>query len=185
MIQPAFDSTSFDSNVLTYFLEANSGAYDPTTDPDTALAAERLTAYRLFLYGPSLWIVPSILREAEAIRNAAKREEHLRWIYYSLREILPEWLNEDDVLERQNRYGQLHPSGNLDCRALAEAESAGLKRFITFDSKLIRRLAGHTDRIVIQSPTQCWTTLAIPQGASPRLLPHDIHPLAQAQWWRW
>src|SRR5688572_11989970 len=45
-------SISFDSNILSYFLQANSGLYDPTTDLDARLATERIAAYRLFLYGP-------------------------------------------------------------------------------------------------------------------------------------
>lgn len=152
-------SISFDSNVLTYFLQANSGTYDPASDDNASLAVERVAAYRLFLYGPTLTIVPSVLQEAQAIPDPVTREEHVRWIYYQLNEVLPANLDENDVLVRQRRYQALHPTGRLDCRAVAEAESAGLERFITFDSRLRRRLAGKTKRIIVQCPTECWRDL--------------------------
>jgi hypothetical protein len=173
-----------DSNILTYFLQANSGFYEPEEDPQPDLAAERVAVYRLFLYGPKLVIVPSVLAEAQKIPATATRDEHVQWIYYHFREVLPEWLDQSDVTKRQVCYSALHPKA-MDCKAVAEAESAGINRFITFDGRLRKRLAGKTEKILIQTPTECWAELAVPKGAQPNVLPAPEHPLANVSWWRW
>ncbi len=176
---------AFDSNILTYFLQAASGLYDPARDPDDNLRPERLAAYRLFLYGASLVVVPTVTSEAEKIPKEDARREHLNWIYYQLIAMLPEWLDEHEVTARQLRYEQLHPNGKMDCRAVAEAETDSVQRFLTFDRTLLLRLSGKTERITIQTPSQCWADLAIPHGTRSRWVPGDGNPLAAVDWWRW
>lgn len=67
---------AFDSNVLSYFLQANQAGYDPASDPDPVLAAERVAAFRLFLYMERAFVVPTVEREAKRIRDAIRRDEH-------------------------------------------------------------------------------------------------------------
>ena len=71
---------SFDSNILTYFLEGNGGSYSRTpSDPNTD---QRIAAVRLFFYFEPV-IVPTVRREATRILEPSKREEHLRfWLIH-------------------------------------------------------------------------------------------------------
>jgi hypothetical protein len=176
---------AFDSNILTYFLEAASGLYDPARDSDDNLRPERVSAYRLFLFGVKLVIVPTVTSEAAKIPKEEKRREHLSWIYNQM-EVLPQSSHENEVATRQARYEQLHPKGQMDCRAVAEAESdSDVQRFLTFDRDLLRCLAGKTERITIQTPSQCWAELAILPGTPSKWVPGDGNPLAAVDWWRW
>ena len=88
-----------DSNVWTYLLQANSGQYDPFTDPHQKLAKERVAAYRIFLYQPVLSVVPRVSKEIEAIPDPKLREEHERLRDVLLHEIhhLDEHLVEVDT----------------------------------------------------------------------------------------
>jgi hypothetical protein len=61
---------AFDSNVLSYFLQANQAGYDPASDPDPMLAVEPVVAFRLFLYMDRAFVVPTVKREAKRIRDA-------------------------------------------------------------------------------------------------------------------
>jgi hypothetical protein len=181
---PEAPNLAIDSNILTYFLDALSGTYDPDLDPNPTIARERVAAFRLFLYGPKLYIVPAVKKEAERIRHVDKRETHLRWIYYSLGEVLESWYEEDDVKARQQKYLGFH-KGEMDCRAVAEAEAGGMDAFLTYDHQLLKALAGRTEKISLKRPSEYWNDLAIPPGTPPTLSPHTTNPLAKASWWRW
>jgi hypothetical protein len=176
---------AFDSNILTYFLDAASGTYDPASDADDKLRPQRIAAFRLFLYGPKLWIVPAVAEEVGLIGKSEVRDNHLSWIRNLFGEVLPEWLDERDVAPREARYAALHSSGKMDCKAVAEAESDGLHRFLTFDRKLLKNLAGKTERIIVQTPSECWDGLDIPKGTEPVWSPAPGNPLAAVDWWRW
>ena len=73
----------------------------------------------------------------------------------------------------------------MDCRAVAEAEGAGLERFLTYDKNLLKNLAGKTERIVVQTPSTCWDDLGLPPGTPPKWIPGKGNPLAAMDWWRW
>jgi hypothetical protein len=177
---------ALDSNILSYLLQATSGTYDPATDTDDNLRPERVASFRLFLYGPQFWVTAAVIQEVTKIQNVSVRELHQSWIWTLLGELREDNLNQGDVAQRQARYEALHPVGKMDCRAVAEAESdAGLDRFLTFDRTLLKNLAGKTERIVIQKPSDCWESLAIPKGTPPRWSPAPSNPLSAVDWWRW
>lgn len=174
---------AFDSNVLTYFLEANSAGYDPSADPDQTLARERVSAYRLFLYADRAFVVPTVEREAKRIRDAFRRDEHLRFIWYHFMEILESSLDAAFVTKRMTELCAYHADGD-DCRALAEAEAGRVDVLVTFDKTLKKRLQPRTNAR-LKSPAECWVDLDVPRGTPPRFTPADGHPLQHATWWRW
>jgi hypothetical protein len=177
-------TAAIDSNILTYFLQAASGLYNFSNDWQRDLRAERLAAMRLFLYGAQLVIVPKVMKEAEDIGHSPKRKHHLEWIWVHFAQVLPTAVDEQEVSAREAGYLALHAK-EKDCRAVAEAESAELERFLTFDKKLLKHLAGNTERILVQTPSQCWADLAIPTGTPPKWEPAPTNPLAEVDWWRW
>ena len=77
---------AFDSNVLSYLLQAIQAGSDPARDPDPALSAERVAACRLFFYLEQVFVVPTVEREASLIRDALRRDEHLRFIRFQFDE---------------------------------------------------------------------------------------------------
>jgi hypothetical protein len=81
-VAPMTPMIAFDSNILSYFLEANTAGYDPATDPDQKLAPERRDACRLYLYADICWL-PVMVGETEGIPDTLKRSDHLRWPFYS------------------------------------------------------------------------------------------------------
>jgi hypothetical protein len=172
---------AFDSNVLTFFLDANRGEYQRDS---VVLTEERVAAFRLFLYCKPV-IVPSVTREAEGIREEARRGEHLGFVASQFGE-----LNPDDEQERriERRAAELllhHPKGPDDCRILAEVEEDGdVPVLVTFDRRFQKDLAPHT-RIQIQTPVECWSSLNIPRGTPPQWGPAPGHPLSAETWWRW
>jgi hypothetical protein len=103
MRDPKSITAAIDSNILTYFLEATTGFYDPARDSDDRLRPERIAAFRLFLYGPKLTIVPAVTAEIEKIPHEGVRDYHLRWIWYSLDEEMADSLDQEDVAARESR----------------------------------------------------------------------------------
>jgi hypothetical protein len=172
---------AFDSNVLTFFLDANRGAY---RDGSSALTDQRIAAYRLFLYCKPL-IVPSVAREAEVIRQAGRREEHLRLIAAQFGEFLPDELQKRSIERRAAELLPHHLKGADDCRILAEVEEDGdVPVLVTFDRRFKTDLASHT-KVLIETPVECWLRLNIARGTPPQWVPARGHPLADATWWRW
>lgn len=98
---------AFDSNVLTFFLDANRGQYEVTAqDP---LREERIAAFRLFLYCRP-FIVRTVTAEAERIKNDPKLKEHMEFIWYSFAECVPD---DDQIAAIERRASELEPFHDL------------------------------------------------------------------------
>ena len=178
---------AFDSNVITYFLDANQTGYDPNVDPDASLAEQRVAAFRLFLYCKTDPVVlPTIGKEVESIRDAQRRREHTRWTHYHWHEVLANSLNADRVNARAQELSDWHSgvSNANDCRIIAEGEQTHVVAFVTFDASLIRNLRDHAS-MFIGTPTECWQRATVPHGTSPSMVLEPEHPLFKATWWRW
>ena len=100
---------AFDSNVLTYFLDANRGNYALT--PNDPLAPQRVAAMRLFLYCRP-FIMPTVKAEAERIRNPEKLEEHMRSIGLSFGEFVPDERQEASIKRRAGELQHQHHSAH-------------------------------------------------------------------------
>ncbi len=165
---------AFDSNVLTAFINANSKAV-PSVGDD-------LGAFRLFMYAPTLTILPTVTEEADRIPKDDKRQEHLKWIWYHF----PEAQLSGETKRIGDRTQELlahHPEKDADdCRIVAEAEAAGVDVLATID-KRIKRRQPHT-RVRLLTPAATLENLGIVCGANPEREPADGHPLARATWWR-
>ena len=178
---------AFDSQVVTYVLQANQYGYDPETDGDSGLATERVAAFRLWIYGSNPVIVPTVFKECKDIPDRAKRREHFTWNAYHLEEVLAEWLDAAQVDARAAELALLHPGPKNanDCRIVAECEDkARVDALATFDPDLIKHLKDEA-RIVVATPDDCWQRLAIPHGAPLSIVLSPDHPLVRAAWWRW
>jgi hypothetical protein len=173
---------AFDSNVLTYFLDANRGNYALT--PNDPLAPQRVAAMRLFLYCRP-FIMPTVKAEAERIRNPEKLEEHMRSIGLSFGEFVPDERQEASIKRRAGELQHQHPKGLNDYLILAEVEEDGdIPVLVTWDIQLTDNLAPHTG-IRLESPVECFEAFNIPRGTPPEWTPAPGHPLANETWWRW
>jgi hypothetical protein len=171
----------FDSNVLTFFLDANRGEY--TVAPSDPLREERIAAFRLFLYCRP-FIVRTVATEAGRIRNGPKLKEHMASVGTNFAECLPDD-DQIEAIERRARSLEPHHRGQMDdCRIVAETELCGVPALVTFDTRLRKALSPQT-KIRIQTPGRCWQSLAIPRGTAPQWSPAHGHPLATETWWRW
>ena len=165
---------AFDSNVLTAFLDSNG-----TTD---AASGEALASFRLFLYAQDLTILPTVTAEAWRIPSEAKREEHLRWVWYSFPEAQLDHLSAQ-VTARAEQLVPLHPERDIDdCRIVAEAEHERVDVLATIDRR-IKRLQPHTS-VRLLTPTAALDFLGVTPGVPPCRQPATGHPLHGANWWR-
>lgn len=182
-----------DSNILTYHWQANQAAYDPSADPDQSLAPQRVAAFRLSLYSPIRPIVvPTVMKEIEAIRDQQKHVGHFNLAAYDLDELQAADLNEGRVSERAELFALRHsgPKKANDCRIVAEceeaaylAEGSAIDAFVTLDSTLANALRDCAN-VAILTPVEAWERLAIQPGAAPVWTPAEGHPLRHASWWR-
>jgi predicted nucleic acid-binding protein len=167
-----------DSNCLTYVVEAMWRIEEPTD----AQAPEKVALLRAFLYLPgTLWTVPTVEREAEAMRDEERKARHraLVSVLFGVRQI-----QRPGAVERRARDLQAWHSDLNDCLVVAEAEDVECNVLLSFDKRLVTRLAAHT-RLKLATPSEFWSALAIPRGAKPRTVPDATNPLAAQTWWRW
>src|SRR3989338_166442 len=93
----SFGDVAFDSNVLTFFLDANRGQYSVAArDP---LREQQIAAFRLFLFCRP-FIVRTVTAEAERIKDDPKLREHMNFIWYSFAECIPD---EDQIVASEQR----------------------------------------------------------------------------------
>jgi hypothetical protein len=177
----ALADIAFDSNVLTFFLDANRGAY--AAAPGDPLRDERIAAFRLFLFCRP-FIVRTVTAEAARIGNDPKLREHMAFIGTNFAECVPDDDQIEAIEQRARELDPHHPGQTDDCRILAETENCGVPILVTFDTRFQKRLSAHT-RISIQTPVECWDSLAIPRGTTSQWSPAPGHPLANETWWRW
>lgn len=173
---------AFDSSALTYFLDGNRGSYRLALDD--AISEQRIAAVRLFMYCKAM-IMPTVKAEALRIGDAAKRDEHIRFIDFQFGEFIPDEGQKESILRRTNELLPHHPDGENDCRILAEVEEdGGIPVLVTWDKRFRSDLAKHT-KIQVTSPLGCWDSYRIPRGTPPKWAPYGDHPLAKEHWWRW
>ena len=172
-----------DANALTYLVEAMSGSYTPTTDTSPA-APERLSMYRIFLYGDSaLCLSPTVAKQYEAIQNDARRDFH--WDVHQFHIIDAAWNADSQSLnQRVAELCAAHPDGQ-DCRIAAEAERTGLRWLLSFDRRFASRLNPHLRSLEVVAPSKYWNSLHVPKGSRPRVQPAPANPLRGAAWWAW
>ena len=176
---------AFDSNVLTFFLDANQAGYDPDADLDRVLAPQRRAALRLWMYCDNPIVVPTVWRECEVIPDELTQRGHFTWMAYHLEEVREEKLDSKKVDTRAKQLEDLHPGKN-DCRIVAECEDAAARvdTLVTFDSRLIGNLEAAT-AIKLATPDECWEEAGIPRGTRPQVRLEPVHPLFDATWLRW
>ena len=92
-------------------------------------------------------------------------------------------INPAQISARTRELLSFHADEN-DCRIVAEAEDASLDAVLTFDERLVARLAAQTNFVLIR-PAEYWGRLGIPRGTSPTTVPRNDNPMAAATWWRW
>ena len=171
---------AIDSNVLTYFLEAFRGGYDPARD-ESSLAAERVAVVRCFVYGDcSFWVSPTVKQECGRIERAEWAELHERVPLTLLQDMSPE-VSEEELEARVSELGRHHPN-RRDCRVIAEAEAMLLHVLLTCDRDLAAHL-GPRSALTILRPSQLWDSLGIREGSRPAIRPRFDHPLANETWW--
>jgi hypothetical protein len=155
---------AFDSNVLTFFLDANRRQHGVTAEDP--LREQRIAGFLPFLFCRP-FIVRTVTAEAERIKDDPKLREHMESIWYSFAECVP---NDPQIITIERRASDLerfHPGEFSDCRILAEVEMCEVPLLVTFDTRFQRRLSPHT-KVRIQTPVECWQSLAIPPGTSPQ-----------------
>jgi len=175
---------TFDSQAFTYLVNATSGLYDPTADPDRAVGEQSLAALRVFLHHPVIIVLPTVMAEVKAIGDAEKREAHLMFHRVHLVEF---HLDREKVDALARYYQRSHPGARRfqDCQVVAEAELARIDFLLTFDPELIRHLDRRTGFVKLRTPAEFWQFMSVPPGSQPKWEPHSTNPLSQATWWRW
>ena len=173
---------ALDSNVLIFAIEASGGDYQFSSH--NCIRDEGIAAFRLCLYSRP-FIVRTVMAETErVIENDAKLRAHRSSLLPMLAQCPPD---DDQIWEIEKRAAELerfHAGQIHDCRILAEVEVCGVTVLVTFDTNLQKRLSPHTT-VRIQTPVQCWQSLAILPGTEPKWSPAPGHPLTSEDWWRW
>jgi hypothetical protein len=171
-----------DTNVLAFLAQAASGMYDPAVDGDAILKAERVAAFRVFLYSPCIAVTPTVNEEVERTADPRERAELEGWKETLLVELLD--VHPGAVEARALLLRQYH-AGERDCRIVAEAELGGLGVLLTFDKNLRKHLDGRAVPLRLRYPSQYWAELQIPRGQAPYWSPAPANLLRTATWWRW
>lgn len=166
-----------DSQCFTYLIDAMAKPQEPTD----ALAEQRIALFRVFLYRKGgLFLTPTVRKEFEAIPSTDRAAHHSNWTT-----LFPETqpIDQSKIDRRAVELRAFHRDAG-DCYILAEAEDAGLRELLTFDSAFISNLSSHT-KSALRRPADCWNRLGIPRGASPVTIPRGDNPLSGESWWRW
>jgi hypothetical protein len=177
-------STTFllDTMVLSYLAEAMSGYYDPVLDPDDLLRAERVAAFRLFLWA-SVGVGETAVKQATRTKDAAWRARLDRLVMIHLPEYRVPDVGARYVDARTTELSRIH--GDVeDCRIVAEAEALEVDGLVTFDFKMKKRLGPHA-RVALRGAAECWQELALPRGTRPQWEPARGNPIGAMTWWRW
>ncbi len=176
---------AFDSNGLTYFLQANQEGYDPDSDPDAELATQRKASLLLWLYTDNPVIVPTVARENQRIRDDEKWHEHQRWTELHLHEVIEKWLDADQIAARVTELEAFHKKPS-DCRIVAECEgvkSVTVDALATFDGELLKKLKDGS-KVRIATPDECWQCATVAPGTTPQVKLAPEHPLFGVPWLR-
>lgn len=171
-----------DSNAATYLVEAIMTG----KRPDDALAAEKISLLRTYLYSDViLCITLGVDVECSKIRDEERRKCHENLFKVLLDEALKPDMRELET--RTSEYSQIHKGdrNRNDCRIIAEAELGGCEFLLTRDTTLIKKLDDRTHKIRLLTPEDFWSSLNIPCGSKSVRQPHPTNPLSQETWWIW
>jgi hypothetical protein len=167
-----------DGNCVTYLVDALKAIVEPT---DSLSSERKALAWLLFQGTASLCTVPANQKEVAAIAEELKRSEHLSWLSSHISTCQTH--DEEQVIAQTNAYLPFHRKVT-DCRAVAEASSAGCVAYLTKDRDLIGRLAPLAKPMLVALPSEYWASLAVPHGTA-RWQPDASGPLASQSWLRW
>lgn len=170
-----------DSNCFTYLFQAMIAGYDPRDDSDSALAIEKSSMLKIFLYVGNLYVLPDVKDEVKQIRDQSKLNGHLLLWGVLLRNI--DNLDNNQVMQYAKQYAEFHGK-QKDCRILAQAEVAGLDFLLTFDQSFFNNLKDKTQSVCLLKPSNYLERLNIPAGSRPKLIPDSLNPLSAMDWWK-
>ena len=176
---PPLTRVAIDANCVTYLVEALEAIREPTD----ALAPQRKAlTWLLFRGNPALCTVPANEDEVAAIKDRAKKQQHLSWLSVAFPTCVS--LDSDAIAAQTCAYLTAH-NELKDCRAVAEASSAGCVAYLTNDARLISHLVAYARPLKICRPSEYWANLAVPKGFPPKWAPDALSPLAEQPWIRW
>jgi hypothetical protein len=137
---------------------------------------------RMRLYrGIALTRLPTVELEYQAIRQDARRREHVQAADLFLSKAA--WpLRAPSLDARVQELHGYHP-GLRDCRIVAEAEAVGVVVLLTCDDKLGSALTSKTP-VRILRPSSFFASLGVVPGAEPCWVPALGNPLTTKKWWR-
>jgi len=168
-----------DSQCLSYLIDAMQGIEEPSD----ALAPEKISLFRIYLYTPgTLYVTPTVIEECAAIRDIARKKLHDSYIAVLFEE--SPLLQSDNINSRVKELELVH-SGINDCRILAEAEDSKFTILLTYDNNFLTRLREASSIVRVCRPTEYWGQLNINHDAKPDKEPNINNPLANQTWWKW
>jgi hypothetical protein len=173
---------ALDSNAMTYWIDALSSVPGPPAEPNSVA---KLALARIFFWMPQdscFHYVPTVEAEYRAIKDRAKRDNHLSWAMVLISPVRPL----PDITEVDRRAAELmrFHECEKDCRIVAECELTEILTLITCDSRFLKRLKTKT-RIRLCIPSEYWDLMAVPKGTRPKQVPHETNPLSKCTWWHW
>lgn len=168
-----------DSNCLSYLLDAITHVSEPSGE----LKDERIAIVRAWFYVTGTYYVSeTVISECARIRDTDRQKLHTDFITVLL---FDEPARNSLVIKtRAENLLSSHRKPN-DCRVLAEGEDIGLDTLLTCDYDFRTRLAGKSPDTKLVKPSDFWSSLNIPRGACPKVIPDKTHALFEEVWWRW
>ena len=126
---------ALDSNAMTYWIDGMGSVTIAPTAP------EKIALVRVFFWMPEetcFHYTPTVEAEYEAIRDRAKRDEHLSWALTHVSCLRP--LPAPTALAaRATGLGRYH-KGKADCKIVAECELMDIITLLTCDTNLLKNL---------------------------------------------
>ena len=173
---------ALDSNTMTYWIDALSSVPGPPAEP---CSAEKLALALIFFWMPKesgFHYTPTVEVEYQAIRDRAKRYNHLSWALTHISAVRP--LPDPTAVDaRAAELMQFHKR-EKDCRIVAECELTEIVTLLTCDTDLLKRLKAKTS-IRIVPPSEYWELMHVPKGTLATWVPHATNPLSKVSWWHW
>jgi hypothetical protein len=175
-------AAAVDSMIADYLVQAMHVGYNPATDPDGALAAEREAAFRLFLWA-EMTVPPTVLVQLSDTNDRTWRDTLERVVLIHLPEAQIPPASLPWIQSRTQALVGFHVDA-FDCRIVAEAETIRAAALLTFDHRLRKHLNSHATLPII-TPSEYWARLAIPRGTPPLWAPSPSNPVSGETWWHW
>lgn len=168
-----------DSNCLPYLLDAITHVSEPSDE----LKEERIAIMRAWFYATGTYYVSAtVISECVRIRDTDRQKLHSDFITVLLFD--EPAISPLVIKARMENLLSSHRKQN-NCLVLAEGEDIGLDTLLTCDYDFRTRLAGKSQDTKLVKPSDFWSSLNIPRGACPKVVPHKTHALFEEAWWRW